>query len=48
MVLAKKIILARNFNGAPQNDDFQIVEEELPTLRENGELIEHVELSQMV
>lgn len=48
MVLAKKIILARNFNGAPQYDDFQIVKEELPTLRENGELIEHIELSKLI
>ncbi|XP_043468153.1 prostaglandin reductase 1-like [Leptopilina heterotoma] len=42
MVLARKIILIKNFQGQPQSTDFKIVEEELPILK-NGEVLVEAE-----
>lgn len=36
MVLAKKYIVLNPFVGEPKTSDFQIVEEQLPSLKENG------------
>ena len=36
MVIAKTFILAHHFDGAPRSDNFKLVEEELPALREGG------------
>jgi prostaglandin reductase 1 len=37
MVKTKKFIFARHFDGEPKEDDFKLVEEELPPLKEGGE-----------
>jgi hypothetical protein len=36
MVKTKKFIFARRFVGEPKEDDFTLVEEELPPLKEGG------------
>ena len=36
MVKAKVFLLAHQFDGAPKNDNFQLIEEELPELKEGG------------
>lgn len=36
MVKAKKYVVVNPFVGEPKKSDFQIVEEELPALQENG------------
>lgn len=36
MVKATKIILQKRFDGLPKKDDFKIVEEELPPLKDGG------------
>ena len=33
---AKKFVLVKHFDGNPKDDDFELVEEELPELKENG------------
>ena len=33
---AKKFVLAKHFDGEPKDEDFEVVEEELPELKENG------------
>lgn len=45
MVKAKKIIKVNEFIGEPKPEDFQVVEEELPTLNEGEFLIEAQYLS---
>lgn len=37
MVKAKKFLYAKRFVGEPKPSDFELVEEELPALKENGE-----------
>jgi hypothetical protein len=39
MVKTKKFILAKYFVGEPKADDFTLVEEELPPLKEGGRII---------
>jgi hypothetical protein len=41
MVKTKKFILAKHFVGEPKDDDFTLVEEELPPLKEGGKIIEN-------
>jgi hypothetical protein len=36
MVKTKKFIFARSFVGEPKEDDFEVVEEELPPLQKGG------------
>lgn len=36
MVKTKKFIYAKRFNGEPKETDFQLVEEELPPLKDGG------------
>lgn len=36
MVKARKYVLARPFDGWPKKEDLQIVEEELPPLKDGG------------
>lgn len=36
MVTAKKFVLVRHFDGFPKRDDLQLVEEELPSLKDGG------------
>lgn len=38
MVKTKKYILAKHFVGEPKEDDFEIVEEELPPLKKGGKI----------
>jgi hypothetical protein len=38
MVKTKKFIFARRFVGEPKEDDFRVVEEELPPLKEGGKI----------
>ena len=38
MVKAKKFLYVTPFKGEPKVTDFQLVEEELPELKENGKL----------
>jgi hypothetical protein len=38
MVKTKKFIFARRFVGEPKEDDFKIVEEELPPLKQGGKI----------
>jgi hypothetical protein len=38
MVKTKKFILANHFVGEPKSDDFALVEEELPALKEGGKI----------
>ena len=33
---AKKYVLVRDFNGEPKVQDMELVEEELPELKDNG------------
>jgi hypothetical protein len=35
-MLAKKWILAKHFDGEPNDSNLKLVEEELPELKENG------------
>ncbi len=35
---ARKFILAKHFVGLPKLDDFELVEEELPPIAENGSI----------
>lgn len=37
MVIAKKYVLARKFEGEPKPSDFSLVEEKLPALKSGGE-----------
>lgn len=37
MVIAKKVIIDKRFNGMPKPSDFKIIEEQLPPLKEGGE-----------
>lgn len=37
MVKAQKFIYAKRFVGEPKTSDFQLVDEELPALKDNGE-----------
>ena len=39
MVKARKFILAKNFVGEPKESDFEIVEEDLPALQDDGNYI---------
>jgi hypothetical protein len=39
MVLAKKYIVVSPFVGEPDESNFDIVQEELPPLKENGETL---------
>lgn len=39
MVKAQKFVYKQPFVGEPKVTDFQLVEEELPELKDNGELI---------
>jgi len=39
MVKTKKFIFAKHFVGEPKADDFTLVEEELPPLKEGGKII---------
>ena len=41
MVKTKKFILAKRFVGEPKADDFTLVEEELPPLKEGGKIIKN-------
>jgi hypothetical protein len=41
MVKTKKFIFAKRFVGEPKADDFTLVEEELPPLKEGGKVIEN-------
>jgi prostaglandin reductase 1 len=45
MVRAKKIIYAKAFKGEPTPENFQLVEEDLPELKDGEILIEAVFLS---
>lgn len=36
MVIGKKYILNKHFDGFPKPDDLKLVEEELPTLKDGG------------
>lgn len=36
MVLAKKFVLAKHFEGAPKESDLQLIEEELPPIKDGG------------
>ena len=45
MVQAKKIIYAKALEGEPTSENFKIVEEELPALKDGEVLIEAVFLS---
>lgn len=36
MVLAKKFIFAKQYDGIPTNENFKLVEEELPELKDGG------------
>lgn len=45
MVKAKKIIYAKAFEGEPTSENFKIIEEELPALKDGEVLIEAVFLS---
>ena len=38
MVKAKVFIFAKHFDGMPKVDDFDLVEEELPELKDQGSL----------
>lgn len=38
MVKTKKYILAKHFVGEPKEDDFEVVEEELPPLKKGGKI----------
>lgn len=38
MVKAKKWIIAKAFQGEPKVTDFKLVEEELPALKDGGEI----------
>lgn len=37
MVVAKKYILVKHFNGEPKPEEFKIVEEELPPIKDGGD-----------
>jgi len=39
MVIAKKFILEKPFSGAPTEDNFKLVEEELDELNNGGDII---------
>lgn len=39
MVIAKKYVVLNPFVGEPKKSDFEIVEEVLPELQENGKLL---------
>lgn len=34
---AKRWLIVKHFDGEPKNDDLQLIEEELPELKENGQ-----------
>lgn len=36
MIVAKKFILEKSFNGAPREDNFKLVEEQLGELKKGG------------
>nr|CAD7423225.1 unnamed protein product [Timema monikensis] len=36
MVKSKKIVIAKQFDGEPKESDFEIIEEELPPLKDGG------------
>lgn len=38
MVTAKKIVLAKKFDGMPKESDLQIVEETLPAVKDGGKI----------
>lgn len=38
VVTAKKYVFAEKFVGEPKPTDFKLIEEELPSLKENGEI----------
>lgn len=42
MVKAKKFVYATAFQGEPKVTDFQLVEEDLPDLKDNGEIVDSV------
>jgi hypothetical protein len=41
MAKTKKFIFARRFVGEPKEDDFTLVEEELPPLKEGGKFMKN-------
>jgi hypothetical protein len=41
MVKTKKYIFARRFVGEPKEDDFEVVEEELPPLKKGGKTVKN-------
>ncbi|KAK5647446.1 hypothetical protein RI129_002338 [Pyrocoelia pectoralis] len=45
MVIARKFLLAKHFNGPPNVDDFKIIEEDLPDIKDGEFLAEAVYLS---
>ncbi|XP_018335847.1 prostaglandin reductase 1-like [Agrilus planipennis] len=45
MVVAKKFLLAKHFQGEPKENDFQMVEETLPSIKDGEYLVEAVFLS---
>lgn len=42
MVIARKYVLIKHFNGLPRKGDAGIVEEELPPLKDGGECVYNI------